>query len=520
MGSTTTYSSTTVGGAWTSGTTGVATIDATGVITPVSAGISLITYTVTNGSGCTNTATQNVTVNVLPSPSITGSASVCENVTGSVYSVTSVGGNTYLWAVVGGSITAGSTTNSITVTWGSAGPGTVNVTETITATGCFAAATQKSVTVNAIPGTPNSISGSAAMCMGTSTTYSSTTVGGAWTSGTVGVATIDASGAITPVSAGSSLISYIVTTNGCSSAAATKTITVNALPSAPNAISGSAGVCMGSTTTYSSTTPGGVWTSGTTGVATIAAGVISPVSVGSSLITYTVTDVNGCTNTATKTITVNALPTPSITGSGSLCAGTTGSVYSALDVSGHTYLWAVVGGSITAGQNTNSITVTWGIAGTGTVDVTETITATTCSAVATQKSVTINANPGAPNAITYSTTSICMGSTTTYSSTTVGGAWTSGTTGVATIDATGVITPVSAGTSLITYTVTNGSGCTNTTTQNVTVNALPSPSITGSASVCENVTGSVYSVTSVGVGARSQDPRTAIVIAKRGDRNR
>ncbi|MEI6595497.1 MAG: T9SS type A sorting domain-containing protein, partial [Bacteroidota bacterium] len=371
--------------------------------------------------------------------------------------------------------------------------------ETITATGCFAAATQKSVTINAIPRTPNAISGSSAMCMGTSTTYSSTTPSGAWTSGTTGVATIDASGAITPVSAGSSLISYIVTTNGCSSAAATKTITVNALPSAPNAISGSAGVCMGSTTTYSSTTPGGAWTSATTGVATIAAGVISSVSVGSSLITYTVTDVNGCTNTATKTITVNALPTPSITGSGSLCAGTTGSVYSAVDVSGHTYLWAVVGGSITAGQNTNSITVTWGASGTGTVDVTETITATTCSAVATQKSVTINANPGAPNTITYSSTSICMGSTTTYSSTTSPGVWTSGTVGIATIDGTtGVITPVSAGTSLITYTVTNGSGCSNTATQNITVNALPTPSITGSASVCENVTGSVYSVTSVG----------------------
>ena len=88
------------------------------------------------------------------------------------------------------------------------------------------------------------------------------------------------------------------------------TVTVTTSPSA-GTLSGTEAVCSSSTTTFSSTELGGTWTSGNTAVAIIAdstKGVISPVSAGTSLITYTVTGTAGCIATATRTVTVTSPP--------------------------------------------------------------------------------------------------------------------------------------------------------------------------------------------------------------------
>ena len=81
-----------------------------------------------------------------------------------------------------------------------------------------------------------------------------------------------------------------------------------------------------------------------------------------------------CSNSisGTATITVTASPVPSITGPNDVCAGVTGVIYSTPYVAGNNYSWAISGGVITSGENTNSITVTWGAAGSGWLRVTET----------------------------------------------------------------------------------------------------------------------------------------------------
>ena len=63
------------------------------------------------------------------------------------------------------------------------------------------------------------------------------------------------------------------------------------------------------------------------------------------------------------------------------------------NVVGSTYNWNITGGTITAGAGTNSITVTWGSANTGTLQLTETITASTCAVTTAVYNVTKNANP-------------------------------------------------------------------------------------------------------------------------------
>jgi hypothetical protein len=93
--------------------------------------------TVTNGSGCSATSAATVvTVNPNPNATITAPSTVTAGTTGNTASVANAGaGATYNWSITNGTITAGTGTNSITFTAGSAGPLTLNVTVT-TSAGC------------------------------------------------------------------------------------------------------------------------------------------------------------------------------------------------------------------------------------------------------------------------------------------------------------------------------------------------------------------------------------------------
>jgi large repetitive protein len=90
--------------------------------------------------GCFDVKSVTVTTNPSPAPLITGPTPVCVSINGSVsaYSTPDIPGHSYTWSVAGGSIAAGQNTNQINVTWTTPGAGTVSVTETITASGCFA----------------------------------------------------------------------------------------------------------------------------------------------------------------------------------------------------------------------------------------------------------------------------------------------------------------------------------------------------------------------------------------------
>ncbi len=102
----------------------------------------------------------------------------------------------------------------------------------------------------------------------------------------------------------------------------------------------------------------------------------------------------GCSDIKPVVVTVNPLPTPVITGPTPVCQTVNGnnSTYSTPNVAGHTYNWAVVGGTIVTGQGTNTITVNWATVGAGSVTVTETITAGGCTANDV-KTVTVNPKP-------------------------------------------------------------------------------------------------------------------------------
>ncbi|MBI2269612.1 MAG: T9SS type A sorting domain-containing protein [Bacteroidetes bacterium] len=90
-----------------------------------------VQVTETNDCGDNNTPViLPVYVNPIATSAISGLTSVAASQTGITYSVTATPGYTYSWTITGGTQASGGTSNSITVDWGAAGAGNVQVTTT------------------------------------------------------------------------------------------------------------------------------------------------------------------------------------------------------------------------------------------------------------------------------------------------------------------------------------------------------------------------------------------------------
>ena len=388
------------------------------------------------------------------------------------YTSTSTGNPTsYSWSFPGGNPATSTMANPV-VTYSTAGTYSATLIATNTL-GSNTVTKTNLLIVNALP-VVAAITGGNSVCVGSTLPLSSTTSGGVWTSGTIANATVSSVGLVTGVAAGTSTITYSKTVSGCT-ASQTANVTVNASP-VVSAISGTTTICVGTPTTLASSTVGGSWSSATPSVATISnGGVVTSLTAGTSLISYSLTTA-GCTTTKTANVTVNALPVvAAITGGTSVCVGSTLPLTS-----------VTTGGTWTSGTNANATVssvglVTGVLAGSSVITYSKTVSGCTSTQTA---NVTVNVSP-VVSTIT-GTTTVCAGTPTTLSSSTVGGTWSSASPSVATISNGGVVKSLIAGTSLVSYSLTTA-GCTTTKTVNVTVNALPVVSaINGVNTICLN----------------------------------
>ncbi|MBR0305031.1 MAG: T9SS type A sorting domain-containing protein [Bacteroidales bacterium] len=250
--------------------------------------------TVSDSNGCTATASVNVTVNPSPNLNISGDNSFCQG--GSVSLIAS-GASSYSWS-------NGSNNATITIS----NPGTYMVIGT-NATGCSATAS-KTVTVNPTYFIPLTES----ICQGETYNFNGQylTTAGTYTQN-------------------------LSTVNGCDSII-TLTLTVKALPT--TTISGNTMLCQGQSTILTAT--GGVsynWNNGYTSNNI-------PVSQ-SGIYTVTATNAEGCSATANVTVTVNPLPTVTITGNSTICQGSSTSLTA---TGANTYSWST-------GDNTASVSI-------------------------------------------------------------------------------------------------------------------------------------------------------------------
>jgi uncharacterized protein YjdB len=539
LGAAATYTNTTTGGTWSINDTSVATIDSAGNVTAIASGSTTITYSFLSGGEVTKT------IAVVATPAaITGASDVCVAATITLANTTSGG----TWGSSSPSVAVGPATGAVTGI--ESGTATINYT---VGGGCTVSYT---ITVNAVPGA-GVITGDSTLCVGGLATLSNSTTSGTWSSSNTGVATVNTTGVVSGLVAGSVNISYTVT-NGCGSASVIKTMSVMPLPNA-GTISGTLTTCTGGTTTLSNTASGGTWGSSNTAVATVGStGIVLGLATGTATISYTVSNSCGSTSAA-DVITVLSTPAAgTITGPSSVTAGA--AITLSNTVSGGTWGASNTNASVSSagvvtGISAGTVTISYTVANAcGTATVTKVLTVNVPIEGATEVCVgsttSLGATPGGTWSssngarasvsaagvvtgisagtvnITYTlgtgisitpitinpipagitgTPSLCNGATTTLSNTTTGGAWSSLSTSVATINSAGIVVGVGAGTSLVKYTLPTGCA----TSAIVTVNASPA-TITGTFNVCVGATVSLSNATSGGTWGSSA-PTTANV---------
>ncbi|MEI6060957.1 MAG: T9SS type A sorting domain-containing protein, partial [Bacteroidota bacterium] len=472
-----------------------------------------VNYTNVNGCSAATAAIKNVTVNPLPVPTLTGPASVCVNSTGNVYT-TQAGMSGYVWTVsAGGTITAGGTSasNSVTVTWTTAGSKTVSVSYA-NGLGCAAASpTSFYVTVNPLP--VPTLNGPTPVCNysgGNTYTTEAQMSNYQWTiptgaTVTAGGSSSDNTVTITWNTAGAKIIKVNYSdASGCS-AATPRQLTVAVNPSPIPLLTGSSVCCANVNTTYSTTAfqSNYVWTISSGGTIVSGQGtklvVVRWAIAGANWIGVNYTNVNGCPapSPTVKNVTVNPLPVPTLSGPSVVCANSTGNVYTT--EAGMTgYSWNVsAGGTITAGGTSasNSVTITWASAGTRTVSVSYSNNFGCTAAQPGSYIVTVNPLPAADAGPDRS---ICINSSTTLGAPAVVGSfysWTSVPAGFTSALANPVVTPLVTTTYTLVETTSIGAvalGCSNSHSVVVTVNPLPVITLSGPISICNNSVGNVY----------------------------
>ncbi|SMO79354.1 Autotransporter adhesin [Flavobacterium resistens] len=483
-------------GAWSSTSTGVATVDASGNVTGVAAGTTNIVYTITGG--CSGTKSQQISITVNPNAaitSVTGPSTICIGGTATAYTANGavLGGGTGAWSSTSTGVATVDASGNVT----GVAAGTTNIVYTITG-GCSGTKSQQiSITVN-----PNaaitSVTGPSAICIGgTATAYTANGIvlgggTGAWSSTSTGVATVDASGNVTGVAAGTTNIVYTIT-GGCSGTKSQQiSITVN-----PNAaitsVTGPSTICIGGTATAYTANGAvlgggtGAWSSTSTGVATVdASGNVTGVAAGTTNIVYTIT--GGCSGTKSQQISITVNPNAaitSVTGPSTICIGGTATAYTAngIVLGGGTGAWSSTSTGVATVDASGNVT---GVAA-GTTNIVYTITGG-CSGTKSQQ-ISITVNPNAAITSVTGPSAICIGGTATaYTANGVvlgggTGAWSSTNTGVATVDASGNVTGVAAGTTNIVYTITGGCSGTKSQQINITVNSLPTITTTATPAV-------------------------------------
>ncbi|MCX6305181.1 MAG: hypothetical protein NT040_09440 [Bacteroidetes bacterium] len=505
------------GGTYSASPAGLTIDGATGAITPGTsiAGSYTVTYTIAAAGGCAIvTATTSVTITAIPTATISYAGTpFCTSVaTGQAVALSGTG------AYTGGaySSTAGLTINSSTgsITPSTSTAGSYTVTYTIPSSGgCAAFPVTTSVTITALPVASFSYTGTP-YCSNVSNPFPTFSGGVAGTfSSTAGlnfVSTSTGQANLATSTAGTyTVTNTIAASGGCAQATAMSPITITTLPAATISYSGTPfckNVATAQPVTATGTT-GGTYSASPAGLTiNSSTGAITPgtSTAGVYTVTYTIAAGGGCgVVTATTSVTITAVPTASISYAGTpFC--TSVATGQAVTLSG---TGAYTGGtySATAGLTINSSTgsITPSTSSAGTYTVTYTIPSSGgCTAVPVTTSVTITKLPVAT--FSYTGTPYCSyasnpfptfsGGVAGIFSSTVGLVFVSTATGQVNLAAS------APGSYSVSNTIAASGGCAQVTaTSPITINPIPTATISGTTTLCLNA--SQPNITFTGAGA-------------------
>lgn len=458
----------------------------------------ITTFTVTNATTVAVTATVTVTpvangcsgtpvtftITVNPTPTITATSNAPQCV-GTALNLSATGGTGYSWTGPNSFTSSVATPTISNTTNANAGIYSVTVTD---ANGCTASATTN-VTFHQLP--TASIVSNSPICSGgnVNLTLTSNGVSYAWAGPNSFTSTDQSPNIMAATTANSGTYTVTITsTQGCTTTATTA-VTVNPLPNAtagsntPQCVGGTLNLTSANGVSYAWTGPNAFTSSDQN------PSISNVTNAANGTYSVTVTDINGCSATATTTVVINPKPAkPTILpSSATVCEG--GSVTLVVICPGNTVVWSngASGSSIVVSPlSTTSYTATCTNSFGCTSDPSDPATVNTV------------AKPAKP-VITPSTTTICAGSSATLTATACTNGvltWSDGTT---TTSNTLIVSP----TANQSYTVTCTSifGCISETSDavSVVINPIPTPPTVANVLISSGASASLTAICATGV---------------------
>ncbi len=462
-----------------------------------SQGLKNITLTVVE-NGCTSPQTiQTVFTTPALNSNFTVVTPVCANQNSIInYNGNATAGAVYNWDFNGGTVVSGSGGGPYSVNWSAWG--NHPVTLTVNQNGCTSIVTTHAVFVNPAP-ISTFVVGTA--CAGAITTVEYAGNAGAagiynWNfgGGTIVSGTGEGPYEIIWNTAGVQTVSLTVTLNGCISTLTSQQITVIQSPSSSFTVVSPACAGGGTTVTYTGNAAAAApynWYFG--GGSIISGGgqgpwIITYPNPGSYNITLVVQDFGCISNLNSQTVVVNPIPTAAFSLPSSLCENINATItYQGTAAPSATYNWDFGNGTVTGGSGQGPYQVYWNTPGNHLVTLT--VVESGCTSPTIFHTINIM---NAPDADFNTTSPICAdkNSTITFTGSANAGAlftWDFGTTTVISGSGSGPyeLAFPSAGFYSITLTITDF-GCTSTSVQNISVNAVPSSSFILSPAGCVN----------------------------------
>ncbi|MFZ1703296.1 MAG: Ig-like domain-containing protein [Saprospiraceae bacterium] len=440
------------GGTWTALHPSIASVSTSGLVTGQSQGSAQFTFT--NSLGCLSSGSLTVTVNNKPGIVLDGPSNLCAGST-TIFLPSSGGTWTSSHPLVA-TITNGGIVTAVS-------SGSARFVFTNNSSGCKS---DSSAIITVVERPTVSLTGPASICVGLTTIVSPST-GGTWVSNNPSIASVNNSGLVVGISAGTTSFVFTNSSTGCTSSP-TSSITVFARPVA--VLSGPNGICIGATTTLTPTS-GGTWTSSNPSIATITnGGVVTALTAGLVNFSFTNTT-SGCSSLPSGNVTVFPRPTVSTSSSG-ICIGASTTIQPAV---GGT--WVSLQPSIASVNNSG---VVLGLMQ-GSTQFVFTDSNTGC---VSNPTASVSVSPKPITSITGQP-EICQASTSQLSPTS-GGNWVSTNPSVATVNSTGLVTGLSSGT--VQFIFTSTQGCAADPTDLIIINSKPFISLPGSSSICVGTT--------------------------------
>ena len=348
------------------------------------------------------------------------------------------------------------------------GPFTAHLTNAI---GCDSAATVvltvtanpvvNKITSNALSSTPND---STFCSINAIRSISNSTVGGLWSVSNSAVASLNNSTSnpvnLTAVANGTAIVSYTLTTGGCSTTVS-KLFTV--APATQTIVQATAAVCLGSSITLAGTPTGGSWAIGNTSPHSninTNTGLLTGNSAGRDSVVYSVTNGAGCSNNNSTIVTVKQ--TSSSTKDTSIC---------------HNSFPITISNTRFDSATTKVIHLNNAIG----CDSVVTITVKEIANPVVNK-ITSNALSSTPNDSTFCSINAIR----SISNSTVGGVWSVSNSTASLSSNTGSpvnLTSLTNGIAIVSYTKTT-SGCTTTVSKLFTIAPVDKPQVSATATVC------------------------------------